>query len=214
MKKLIFSLSSIGLTYTLPLLDVLELLLEIPILTVISGIVILLSSQPRFSIRQAKDQHESDQYSIYKIQFAAFLGQFLSVLEWRFRVLPANESTVPFLFWVGLFFLIVGLAIRIWSIRVLGKYFSSVVLVKPDHQLVQSGLYAWIRHPSYLGACMALGGCMLTLQASYSFVLGSIALIWAYYHRILAEELTLQQKLGLIYLQYQSSTYRLFPFIW
>lgn len=214
MKKYIFILGSIGLTYIFPLIDVWELLFETPMIAVISGVLLLLISQPRFSAQEAKSQQESDQNSIYKIQFAAFIGQFMSVLEWRFRVVAAHVEPSVFLFWCGLVFLVGGLALRIWAIRVLGVYFSSVVKIQTDHRLIQRGPYLWIRHPSYLGAFLALLGCMMILQAYYSLVFGGIALLWAYYYRILAEETVLEETLGPTYTQYQDRTYRLFPFIW
>ena len=53
--------------------------------------------------------------------------------------------------WVGVALFIVGGALRLWPVFVLGHRFSGLVAIQPGHTLVTGGVYGVIRHPSYLG---------------------------------------------------------------
>jgi protein-S-isoprenylcysteine O-methyltransferase Ste14 len=53
--------------------------------------------------------------------------------------------------WLGVVLLTTGGALRIWPVSVLGRRFSGLVAIQPGHKLVASGVYGFIRHPSYLG---------------------------------------------------------------
>ena len=46
---------------------------------------------------------------------------------------------------VGLLLLVVGIAIRWTAIYTLGKYFTSIVVIKRDHRLMRTGLYKHLR---------------------------------------------------------------------
>ncbi len=67
--------------------------------------------------------------------------------EWR---VPAR--------WVGCVLLAAGLVLRVWSIRVLARFFTVDVKVHADHELIERGPYRWVRHPSYAGALLAFLG--------------------------------------------------------
>jgi protein-S-isoprenylcysteine O-methyltransferase Ste14 len=53
--------------------------------------------------------------------------------------------------WLGVVLFAAGGALRIWPVFVLGRRFSGLVAIQPEHTLVTSGIYSIIRHPSYLG---------------------------------------------------------------
>lgn len=61
---------------------------------------------------------------------------------------------------VGNVLLVVGLAWSVWSIRCLDRNLSVVAQAR---DVVQSGPYAWVRHPLYLGELVAVLGLSLTL---------------------------------------------------
>jgi protein-S-isoprenylcysteine O-methyltransferase Ste14 len=46
---------------------------------------------------------------------------------------------------------VVGAALRLWPVVVLGHRFSGLVAIQPGHTLVTSGVYGVIRHRSYVG---------------------------------------------------------------
>ena len=53
--------------------------------------------------------------------------------------------------WLGVVLFAAGGALRLWPVFVLGRRFSGLVAIQPGHELVTSGVYRVIRHPSYLG---------------------------------------------------------------
>jgi protein-S-isoprenylcysteine O-methyltransferase Ste14 len=79
--------------------------------------------------------------------------------------LPAYTDRIDFLTfggegvrWLGFLLYTVGGILRLAPVFVLGRRFSGLVAIQPEHRLVTSGLYGIIRHPSYLGLfVLALG---------------------------------------------------------
>jgi len=65
-------------------------------------------------------------------------------------------------FLVGCTFATLGGFIRYQCFRTLGRFFTYEVTIRDDHQLVTSGPYAWVRHPSYtsgIACCVGMGIC-------------------------------------------------------
>ena len=58
-----------------------------------------------------------------------------------------------------------GGALRAWCYRELGKYFTFEMSIMKDHQLVTTGPYRIVRHPSYTGGIM-LVLCVFLLHAT------------------------------------------------
>src|SRR5437868_4497049 len=44
-----------------------------------------------------------------------------------------------------------GIAVLVWARTVLGRNWSGAVTLKEDHELIQRGPYAYVRHPIYSG---------------------------------------------------------------
>jgi len=109
---------------------------------------------------------------------------------------------------------IAGLALRWYSIVRLGRFFTVNVAIAADHQLVDSGPYHFVRHPSYAGSLLAVFGFGLSYQNWASllaiFVPCCAATLW----RIHIEEEALLGALGERYESYRQRTRRLIPFIY
>ena len=61
-----------------------------------------------------------------------------------------------------------------WAGRELGRFMILQIAVTTDHELIESGPYARIRHPKYAGAmCLAFGVALAFL----SVVLLSVAIV-------------------------------------
>jgi protein-S-isoprenylcysteine O-methyltransferase Ste14 len=160
----------------------------------------------------------------FKIKFANLLltialalvvfGLFLFIAGGYF---PENvnlsfwPSTLP----VGLLadlVALVSLVILIWSRRTLGANWSANVRTKRIVELVQSGPYAYVRHPIYTGVI----GLVFATAVAYGHLIG--VLIWAvctvgFYVKSLKEDLVLADKFKNEYLEYKAKTKALFPFI-
>ncbi|EKM53374.1 uncharacterized protein PHACADRAFT_259707 [Phanerochaete carnosa HHB-10118-sp] len=61
-------------------------------------------------------------------------------------------------FVVGTLLMALGTLIRVVSYKYLGRYFTFHLAIRKDHQLVTTGPYSIVRHPSYTGAWIYMIG--------------------------------------------------------
>ena len=105
-------------------------------------------------------------------------------------------------------------AARIWAVVTLGRFFKITVTIQPDHQVVETGPYRRLRHPSYTGLLLILAGVgvafgnWLSLLALVALPLVGILI------RIRVEEAALLAALGDSYASYSARTDRLIPGVW
>ena len=116
-------------------------------------------------------------------------------------------------FYPGIFLMLLGVLVRQWAIAVLGRFFSLTVRVATDHRVVTRGPYRLVRHPSYTGVLITFIGLGLAVQSlgGLLVLLGVFSLSYGY--RIRVEEKTLLSELGQDYASYMKRTKRLVPFI-
>lgn len=48
--------------------------------------------------------------------------------------------------------------LRVWCFRALAKFFTYEITILDSHKLIQSGPYAFVRHPSYTAQILLTGG--------------------------------------------------------
>ncbi|KAI0319699.1 hypothetical protein OF83DRAFT_1169984 [Amylostereum chailletii] len=68
--------------------------------------------------------------------------------------LGPTDMSVSFTFFVGVVLACAGAAIRLACYRSLGRHFTFKLALLSKHELVTSGPYAVVRHPSYTGLAM------------------------------------------------------------
>lgn len=112
--------------------------------------------------------------------------------------------------WVGVALYIVGGALRMWPVFVLGDRFSGLVAIQPGHRLVTDGVYGMIRHPSYLGLIVIGFGWALAFRSGVGLLLAAL-MIPPLLARIRSEERLLHEQFGEEYDAYRSRTSRLIP---
>lgn len=110
--------------------------------------------------------------------------------------------------WIGVVTFSVGSALRLWPVFLLGERFSGLVAIQPGHQLVTTGLYSIIRHPSYCGLLIASLGWSLVFRSGAGLLLTALTLV-PVLARIHAEEALLQSHFGAAYDRYREHTSRL-----
>ena len=107
-----------------------------------------------------------------------------------------------------------GIAVRAWSVRTLGEFFTVDVTVAATQPLIDDGPYTRVRHPSYTGMLMAILGLGIALD-SWAGAAGALFVpLAAVVNRIRHEEAMLRRELGEPYEAYASRTARLVPGIW
>ena len=114
----------------------------------------------------------------------------------------------------GLAVFAAGLAVRVWAIRALGRFFIYTVRVGEDHRVVDTGPYRLIRHPSYTGLLMAALGVGIALDNWLSVAACLLPALTGFTIRLLSEERTLAAELGEPYRAYMTRTKRLIPGVW
>ncbi len=115
--------------------------------------------------------------------------------------------------WLGVALYALGGALRLAAVFVLGRRFSGLVAIQPDHRLVTGGLYGVIRHPSYLGLLVAVVGWGLAFRAGVGVVI-ALLMLFVVIARIDAEERLLSETFGAEYAAYRARTWRLAPFLY
>ena len=111
----------------------------------------------------------------------------------------------------ALLLLVAGVALRWWAIASLGRLFTVDVAIAIDHRLIDRGPYRLIRHPSYAGALLALGGLGLALGSLPALAALLLPALAAYHYRMSVEEAALLHGLGGAYADYMRRTSRLIP---
>ena len=109
---------------------------------------------------------------------------------------------------------VLGATLRLLAIVTLKKFFTVRVTILSDHRLIQHGLYAHIRHPSYLGALLGFFGIGLGMCNGFSLLIVFVPILGAFLYRIQVEERALQQRFGEEYTVYCHSTKRLLPLLY
>lgn len=212
MNKIIFTIVAILLLNFAPLAARPELILHYKSILLALAAACLWLSQPAFSTEETKRDQSSDRFSILVILIMSSLSVVAAVSEWAY--LNDAEQSSQLLTIIGAILLVCGIAVRVWAIQTLGKHFTATVTLTNDHQLVKSGPYQWVRHPSYLGAFMAIVGAPVFLNAHWAALVAFLSMTIAYYLRIGVEEKMLSAYFGNQYQDYKKVTKRIIPFIW
>ena len=116
--------------------------------------------------------------------------------------------------YVGTICLLLGMAIRFYAIATLRRFFTVNVTLREGHRLVRSGLYRWIRHPSYTGSLLSFYGFAIALQNVWAAIILVVPITYAFFVRMRVEEQVLRDAFPDEYADYERATRRLVPFIY
>ena len=114
----------------------------------------------------------------------------------------------------GMVIICLGLLLRWLAIFQLRKYFTVNVAIGEDHQLVQGGLYRYIRHPSYTGSLFSFLGLGIALVNWISLLIIFIPILLSFLYRISVEEKAMARTFGAEYEHYRAKTKKLIPWIY
>lgn len=152
-----------------------------------------------------------DANSLRVLWVAIGVGVWLSI---QARSLWPQALLLSWCFEVGVAIFVIGIFLRWYSIIHLGRFFTVDVAIAADHQLIETGPYCWLRHPSYTGALLAFIGFGLVMRNWASLLLISVPVFLAFLYRINIEERALLLALGERYRTYCKRTKRLIPFVY
>jgi protein-S-isoprenylcysteine O-methyltransferase Ste14 len=106
---------------------------------------------------------------------------------------------------------VLGLAIEIWARNTLGRNWSAEVTFKEGHELIESGPYAFVRHPIYTG--LLLMG--IATAANYGRAIGFglvIVLCAAFWWKLRQEERIMSAHFP-AYADYKKRVHAIIPFV-
>jgi protein-S-isoprenylcysteine O-methyltransferase len=145
-------------------------------------------------------------------EMGALVAWFLPpvILLWGIGRLAIDQ---PVLRVLGVALSLYSQIIVLWTVRTLGRHLIPGLAVFPDHVLVTSGPFRWVRHPLYSGALAlwlgaALGTLNWLLLALWPLFVAAII------GELPKEERMLRDKFGTAYEAYESRTGRLVPKLW
>lgn len=212
MSKLIFTIVAIIVLNILPLIGNPELMLHYKTVLLVLAAGSLWLSQPAFSSKDTNEHKGSDKLTILIILLMSSASVLFSVIEWAY--FSDTSSSLIVLDVAGIILLLTGIGIRIWAIQTLGKHFTATVTLTDDHQVITKGPYRFVRHPSYLGAFLAIIGAAVFLNSILATLFAAVCMSIAYYFRINVEEKMLSSYFGKSYESYKLRTKMFIPFLW
>jgi protein-S-isoprenylcysteine O-methyltransferase Ste14 len=181
-----------------------------PARTVLAIVGFLLAGVALFSrgnISPGEREDRANRWVLVAFALIGLLSAYLPAYTDRNDIWTLDGN---FIRWLGVALFAAGGALRLWPVFVLGRRFSGLVAIQPGHELVTSGVYGVIRHPSYLGLLVNLLGWGLAFRSIVGLLL-TVLTVPPLLARIRAEERLLRAQFGSKYDAYRSRTWRLIP---
>lgn len=171
-------------------------------------------------LKPEKNKNHNEKYSKSKdkgtltlLYLAKFLPNISTILIYYFfsnthysSLLSLNLSGL-----LGILTFISGFLIRQIAIIQLGKFYTYKVSISEDHEVIDTGLYAYVRHPAYIGTFLELTGSALFYNHLILSWFISIPYFIVVLKRIRHEEKTLIDEFGMKYEKYMQRSGMFLP---
>jgi protein-S-isoprenylcysteine O-methyltransferase Ste14 len=142
---------------------------------------------------------------------AAFYLLFARVhWPWWLTLRFAPESMA--LEWMGVALTVAGIAFAVWARVFIGRNWSGTVTVKEQHELIQSGPYAIVRHPIYSGFLLAYLGTAI-IEGQVRGLAGFALVLWGWGIKLRLEETFMTAQFGNAYSDYKKRVKALVPYV-
>ncbi len=147
---------------------------------------------------------------------------FLFIVNLRFMArigIPVSSLAVilvahsPIANVVSVVLAVAGLLVAIIARRTLAENWSGAVAIKEEHELITTGLYHYVRHPSYTGVVVMCFGSVLAF-GTLGACIGFLIIILAVSFKLHDEEKLLTEHFDGAYVSYKKRTKTLIPFVW
>ena len=124
------------------------------------------------------------------------------------RLLPQSAAVS----WTGLALTATGIAFAIWARIWIGRNWSGTVTIKEQHELIQTGPYALVRHPIYSGFLFAFLGTGM-IEGQVRALLGFLLVLFGWGMKLRMEESFMAEEFGNAYSNYKKRVKALVPFV-
>ncbi len=174
------------------------------------GVFILYTAMKAIRLRHGEERQFQVRVGLLFVAFVALVVVFQRWFAARSgSVVWAQTITSNIL---GDLVTIGGLILFIQSHRALGRNWSSEVVVREKHELIEKGPYAYIRHPLYSGLLLMFLGMALYCGRKACIVV-FVYCFFGFYFKSQMEERLLAKTFP-AYSEYKRRTKALIPFIW
>jgi|SRR5579859_1610953 len=178
----------------------------------VATVVVWTLSEFQQALRHRSNAEQSDRNSLFVLRLCIGGGVLLGAFALRVGTTYFGFS--PFSFAIGLLLMWIGIALRWWSFRTLGRYFTFKVMTSQDQPIITMGPYRYLRHPSYAAILLALIGIGLAFGNWLSVVVLAGVPALGLVYRIRVEEAALSTALGASYTEYATGRKRMVPLLW
>lgn len=183
-------------------------------LPILLGLAYGLSEAGLGILRRSRDDSVDADDSTLRILWITILVSLTAAFMLAARLPSAAMGARGLALWAGCLLFGIGLSLRWYAIVYLGRFFTVNVAIHSLHEVVVTGPYRHIRHPSYAGALLAFLGLALCLGNWASLAMVMLPVTWAFARRISIEEHALANALGRPYTNYMQRTKRLVPYFY
>ena len=175
----------------------------------IAGIVMMIKNPDLLKSRLNAKEKQKDQDLVVKLSGLMFLAGFIVAgLGFRFGWFVLSKGVS---IGASIFFLIAYVLYA--EVLRENTYLSRTIEVKENQRVIDTGLYAIVRHPMYGVTLLLFLSMPIVLGSVYSFII-FLAYPFIIAKRIKGEEAFLEKELP-GYAEYkQKVKYRLIPFVW
>jgi len=163
------------------------------------------SSKVNFSSGEEEDR--ANRWVFAAVVLIAFASAIVPPYTDRIGLWTIDGETTR---WAGVILYVLGGALRLWPVFVLGSRFSGLVAIQSGHTLETHGIYSLVRNPSYLGMLINMLGWGLAFRG-WSGIAIALLLLVPLVARISSEERLLKAHFGAEYDAYVARTWRLVP---
>lgn len=179
-------------------------------LAILTAILLGVSFFTDASLSPGEQEDRSNRWVLGAFSILALLLTYLSAFTDRVDFWSVDGNAMR---WAGLALFAIGGALRLWPVFVLGRRFSGLVAIQPEHKLQTSGIYSKVRNPSYTGLLVTSIGWAMTFRSVVGVILALLMLL-PLVARIRSEERLLRQRFGAEYEAYCTRSWRLVPGIY
>jgi protein-S-isoprenylcysteine O-methyltransferase Ste14 len=179
-------------------------------LAIITGVAVALALFTRGNLSAGDREDRSNRWVLPVFFGLGILDGFLPAWCDRRNLATVDGDAVR---WIGVALYALGNVLRIWPVFVLGERFSGLAAIQRGHVLATTGIYRFVRNPSYLGMIVTSLGWGLGFRSLVGVVL-ALMLLPPLIARIRSEEALLSAEFGDAYQAYRARTWRLAPFLY
>lgn len=151
-------------------------------------------------------KYKGDKGSFYLIVFGIWF-----IMSMNFYWVIINKLLPGYVEVVGIFMILIGVCIRVYSVLLLSKEFTLSVCVGSNQKIMKKGFYKYIRHPAYLGSIISIIGITISFRNIFNIFFSIVVLTIIYGYRIKVEEEALIKNLGEEYIKYKYETKTIIP---